>query len=196
MKHLKKLLVLALAVMLVPAAVMAVNSQKTAAKPESPSAKAVLSGKFKKNSVAVPAPVAAVAEEAAPAARGQYDYNPPCPAPGRDIYPKIEDQIRLSSILELIGKIYRGEQLPYSHDGIVFQNKEGKLPQRPYGFYHEYTLLPPGAYPSHVVIGGIAYPLSEKLGKRGAERIIIGGGQLIYYTPDHYRTFIQLQMVY
>lgn len=128
--------------------------------------------------------------------RGEYDYNPASPRPGRDIFPKIEDKVRLKSILELIGKIYRGEQLPYSQDGVVFKNREGILPAQPYGFYHEYTLLPPGDYPSHVVIGGVSYALSEKLGKRGAERIIIGGGQLVYYTPDHYRTFIQLHMVY
>ena len=66
----------------------------------------------------------------------------------------------------------------------------------PYGYYHEYTLLPGGDYPSSVTIGGTTYPLSPKLGKRGNERIIIGGGNKIYYTMDHYRTFVELQVVY
>lgn len=125
-----------------------------------------------------------------------YQSNAACPAPGRDLTPRIEDQTRVAAINELLGKIYRGEQLPYSHDGIVFQNKEGKLPQMPYGYYHEYTLLPGGQYPTTIVIGGVTYQMGQKQGKRGAERIIIGGGQLIYYTPDHYRTFIRLQVVY
>jgi len=194
MKNLKKFLVVAFALLLAPVCAGVISAQNAQSGKTAISAKSALSGKIKK---AVPVPVApVVVESEQPAARGQYDYNPPCPAPGRDIYPKIEDQIRVSSILELIGKIYRGEQLPYQQDGVVFQNREGKLPVQAYGFYHEYTLLPPGAYPSYVVIGGVSYQLSEKLGKRGAERIIIGGGQLIYYTPDHYRTFIQLQMVY
>lgn len=196
MKNLKKILVVAFALLIAPLFANVISAQNAQPKKTSISVKASLSGKVKK---AIPVPAAAAAvekEQAKPEIRGQYDYNPPCPAPGRDIYPKIEDQVRVSSILELIGKIYRGEQLPYQQDGVVFQNKEGRLPAQSYGFYHEYTLLPPGAYPSHVVIGGVAYALSEKLGRRGAERIIVGGGRYIYYTPDHYRTFIQLQMVY
>lgn len=152
----------------------------------------------KKVSIPLPSQPVVVEEiDQQPAAtRQEYSYNPACPQPGRDIYPEIQDKVRVNAILTLLGKIYRGEQLPFSQDGVVFKNKEGLLPQQPYGFYHEYTLLPPGNYPSAVVIGGVSYPLSEKLGKRGAERIIVGGGQLIYYTPDHYRTFIPLQMVY
>ncbi|MER6303837.1 ribonuclease [Kitasatospora sp. NPDC001539] len=61
---------------------------------------------------------------------------------------------------------------PYSQDGVVFQNREGVLPRESYGYYHEYTVITPGA-PT-----------------RGARRIITGQqDQEDYYTGDHYATF-------
>ncbi len=117
------------------------------------------------------------------------------PAPGTSLTPVIQDQNRADKIMELIAKIHNGDPLPYSHDGIVFTNREGVLPQAPKGYYHEYTLVI-GDGASSVVIGDTTYPVAPALSARGAERIIIGGGQLIYYTPDHYSHFIQLQIVY
>jgi guanyl-specific ribonuclease Sa len=68
---------------------------------------------------------------------------------------------------------------PYEHrqDGVVFQNREGRLPAKPAGYYHEYTVDTPG------------------LDYRGARRIITGGTppQTYYYTDDHYRTFRQFE---
>ena len=69
---------------------------------------------------------------------------------------------------------------PYEHrqDGVVFQNREGRLPAKPEGYYHEYTVDTPG------------------LDYRGARRIITGGmpPQIYYYTDDHYRTFRQFEV--
>ncbi|KLD64553.1 ribonuclease domain-containing protein [Dyella japonica] len=69
---------------------------------------------------------------------------------------------------------------PYEHrqDGVVFQNREGRLPAKPEGYYHEYTVDTPG------------------LDYRGARRIITGGTppQIYYYTDDHYRTFRQFEV--
>lgn len=143
--------------------------------------------------------VAAVAENlkfevSAPAqllVKGQSD----CPAPGKNLSPVMQDQVRVKLILKLITDIYNGAQLPYSQDGVVFKNKEGILPQQPSGYYHEYTLMT-GNAPHTVVIGGVTYQVSADLGTRGAERIVIGGGKRIYYSPDHYRTFIEFTMVY
>lgn len=70
--------------------------------------------------------------------------------------------------LELIDN---GGPFPYRNDGIVFQNREGILPKQRSGFYHEYTVVTPGA------------------SDRGARRIITGAGGEIYYTDDHYATF-------
>ncbi len=64
---------------------------------------------------------------------------------------------------------------PYPHrqDGGVFGNREGHLPGRPRGYYHEFTVETPGA------------------SNRGARRIITGGQppETCYYTDDHYESF-------
>lgn len=72
--------------------------------------------------------------------------------------------------LELIG---RGGPFPYDRDGTTFQNRERLLPERPRGYYREYTVRTPGAR------------------DRGARRIVTGGQppEVYYYTDDHYRSF-------
>ncbi|MFB7559670.1 ribonuclease domain-containing protein [Streptomyces brevispora] len=65
-----------------------------------------------------------------------------------------------------------GGPFPYDQDGVVFQNREGVLPGQSTGYYHEYTVITPGA-PT-----------------RGARRIVTGEkSQEDYYTSDHYVTF-------
>ncbi|MEW2165011.1 ribonuclease domain-containing protein [Streptomyces sp. NPDC007084] len=67
--------------------------------------------------------------------------------------------------------IDRGGPYPYAKDGSVFGNFERELPQRPRGYYHEYTVRTPGE------------------GDRGARRIVTGRSGEIYYTDDHYDSF-------
>ncbi|OGR64381.1 MAG: hypothetical protein A2X31_03555 [Elusimicrobia bacterium GWB2_63_22] len=117
------------------------------------------------------------------------------PQPGKDFTPVIKDQARIKAIMKLVSDVYNGKPLPYSQDGTTFKNKEGKLPAQPAGFYKEYTLLT-GNAPHTVVIGGTTYQVAPDLSARGSERVIIGGGQKIYYTPDHYAHFILLEVVY
>jgi ribonuclease T1 len=74
-----------------------------------------------------------------------------------------------------LARIHRNERLRFSHDGIVFQNRERRLPQKPAGYYHEFVHPTPG-------VGG-----------PGPQRIITGREGEIYYTPDHYRTFERLK---
>lgn len=71
--------------------------------------------------------------------------------------------------------IKQGGPFPYRRDGIVFQNRENRLPPKPRGYYHEYTVPTPGK------------------GDRGARRIIAGQPDEYYYTQDHYRTFWRIQ---
>ncbi|HEV7778821.1 MAG TPA: ribonuclease [Luteibacter sp.] len=70
-----------------------------------------------------------------------------------------------------------GGPFPYHQDGVVFGNREGRLPEQPRGFYHEYTVATPGA------------------SNRGTRRIITGGSPplVYYYTDDHYETFRRFQ---
>lgn len=149
----------------------------------------LVSGAEFKNLVELPAVPEARLDAALPGNRAA------APAPGRDFTPKIEDAARIKAIMKLVTDIYNGAHLPYSQDGVVFKNKEGKLPAQPAGFYHEYTLLT-GSAPHVVVIGGTTYQVAPDLSARGSERIIIGGGEKIYYTPDHYKNFILLTIVY
>ncbi|QDF98644.1 ribonuclease [Azoarcus sp. DD4] len=73
--------------------------------------------------------------------------------------------------------IDRGGPFPYRKDGTVFQNRERLLPDKPRGYYREYTVPTPG----------------ER--DRGARRIVTGGNPptSYYYTDDHYRSFRLIQ---
>ena len=79
--------------------------------------------------------------------------------------------------VETIALIRQGGPFPYRKDGTVFQNRERLLPQKPRGFYREYTVNTPGAR------------------DRGARRIVTGGDppEVYYYTSDHYRSFRQIE---
>ncbi|HSD39621.1 MAG TPA: ribonuclease domain-containing protein [Rhodocyclaceae bacterium] len=70
--------------------------------------------------------------------------------------------------------IRAGGPFPYRRDGIEFQNREHRLPNKARGYYREYTVPTPGAY------------------DRGARRIIAGAPEEYYYTPDHYRSFARV----
>ncbi|WP_367382687.1 ribonuclease domain-containing protein [Stenotrophomonas cyclobalanopsidis] len=74
---------------------------------------------------------------------------------------------------QTIALIQRGGPFPHRQDGTTFGNREQRLPQRPRGYYREYTVDTPGA------------------SNRGARRIITGGNppQAWYYTDDHYDSF-------
>ena len=74
--------------------------------------------------------------------------------------------------------IERGGPFPYDRDGTTFQNRERLLPDRPRGYYREYTVETPGSP------------------DRGARRIVTGGQppEVYYYTDDHYRSFRQLEV--
>ena len=67
---------------------------------------------------------------------------------------------------------------PHRQDGVVFQNREQRLPRKSRGYYHEYTVETPG------------------LNHRGARRIITGGTpiEIYYYTDDHYDSFREFEI--
>jgi len=60
----------------------------------------------------------------------------------------------------------------YERDGATFGNREGLLPQRADGYYREYTVPTPGE------------------DDRGARRFVTGVGGELFYTADHYRSFV------
>lgn len=78
--------------------------------------------------------------------------------------------------IETLRLIEQGGPFPYRRDGIEFRNFERRLPERPRGYYREYTVPTPGV--KH----------------RGARRIVCGGEpptrpDACWYTADHYRSF-------
>jgi ribonuclease T1 len=75
---------------------------------------------------------------------------------------------------QVLNEIDHGGPFRYAQDGTVFGNFEGRLPGRPSGYYHEYTVPTPGAR------------------DRGARRLIAGRDGDVFYTADHYATFRQV----
>jgi len=97
-------------------------------------------------------------------------WNQPPPAPGAGGLPP--------EAVETLQLIEHGGPFPHRQDGTVFQNRERLLPQRPPGYYREYTVRTPGAR------------------DRGARRIVTGGDPptVFYYTEDHYRSFREIEV--
>jgi ribonuclease T1 len=86
----------------------------------------------------------------------------------------ITDPVERAEIRKMLDRIAAKGPFRHRQDGVVFGNREGRLPAQARGFYHEYTVETPGA------------------SDRGARRIIRGQGGETYYTHDHYRTFVRL----
>jgi len=84
---------------------------------------------------------------------------------------------------QTLALIKKGGPFRYQRDGIVFQNREQRLPGQKRGYYREYTVPTPG------------------LNHRGARRIVAGSGANhdvrtsgeYYYTGDHYRSFRRIK---
>ena len=69
--------------------------------------------------------------------------------------------------------IQAGGPFPYpANDGVVFHNNGNVLPRNKDGYYHEYTVDTPGAR------------------NRSTRRLITGAQHELYYTDDHYASFV------
>ena len=130
--------------------------------------------------------------------------NPPCvPSqlilPGKGFSPVVSDARRVQAIDDLLAKIAVCKPMPYGNDGNVHSQPHAGLPAKPAGYYLEYTLIvpnrPTGSKPEPVVIGGQTYMTGAVLSPRGPERLMIGNHREVFYTPDHYTTFINLAIV-
>jgi ribonuclease T1 len=79
--------------------------------------------------------------------------------------------------VDTVRVIHTGGPFPFPrNDSVVFGNREGHLPDQTKGYYHEYTVVTPGAK------------------NRSTRRIITGGAPLTnpvqyFYTADHYDSF-------
>nr|WP_042194290.1 ribonuclease domain-containing protein [Kibdelosporangium sp. MJ126-NF4]CEL21221.1 Guanyl-specific ribonuclease Sa [Kibdelosporangium sp. MJ126-NF4]CTQ96212.1 Guanyl-specific ribonuclease Sa [Kibdelosporangium sp. MJ126-NF4] len=68
--------------------------------------------------------------------------------------------------------IESGGPYPYPRDGVVFENREKRLPVAAKEYYHEYTVQTPDSR------------------DRGARRLIYGKERELYYTENHYDSFV------
>ncbi len=76
-----------------------------------------------------------------------------------------------SQARDTLALIDKGGPYPYRTDGIVFENRESRLPKQSTGYYHEFTVVTPGS------------------GDRGTRRVVTGTAGEEYWTGDHYSTF-------
>jgi ribonuclease T1 len=112
------------------------------------------------------------------ARRHQPDTSPAPPPPTA---PAREHEVPRSDDLPpearvVLERIRAGGHFEHRQDGGIFQNREGRLPARPRGYYREYTVETPGS------------------DDRGARRLVTGGDPPVelYYSDDHYRSFRRL----
>lgn len=111
-------------------------------------------------------------DTATPAPQGQVAGTPPASSSEQGGCPVLPGFLTPEA-LQTIKLIQSDGPFPHRQDGTVFGNREGLLPSRANGYYHEYTVETPSA------------------DNRGARRIITGGSPptVYYYTADHYGSF-------
>jgi guanyl-specific ribonuclease Sa len=118
----------------------------------------------------------------APVARTQA----PAPAPEPDATPRLEgirdDELdaqirRVIESMDATGRPPRGVLQGGRRGGArgVFENAERRLPPRPRGYYVETDVWPP------------------RRSGRGAQRLVFGREREVYYTADHYRSFVRVR---
>lgn len=102
-----------------------------------------------------------------------------CPAPSPTTPGAEVSRLPLRSLCALPAQaadewrvIASGQRPAHAQDGTVFENAGKQLPVERGAYYHEYTVETPGTT------------------SRGARRLITGLGHELYYTDDHYRTFV------
>ncbi|MEL7208572.1 MAG: ribonuclease domain-containing protein [Actinomycetota bacterium] len=76
--------------------------------------------------------------------------------------------------LEVLDLIETDGPFPYRQDGSTFFNREGLLPFEDEGYYREYTVDTPGSP------------------DRGARRLVTGDRGEVFYTADHYASFVEV----
>jgi guanyl-specific ribonuclease Sa len=74
-----------------------------------------------------------------------------------------------------LNRISSGVKFPHRNDGSIFKNLEGLLPNKPAGYYNEFV-----------------HPIPGMKGP-GPMRIVTGQGGEMWFTPNHYKTFIPIR---
>jgi ribonuclease T1 len=83
--------------------------------------------------------------------------------------------VERAAVREVAALMQKDGPFPYTKDGSTFLNLEKRLPQRQKGFWREYTVPTKGSH------------------SRGARRIVAGKDESMYYTNDHYDSFVLIR---
>jgi guanyl-specific ribonuclease Sa len=94
--------------------------------------------------------------------------------PGTDSGLRVEALSTLPSQARDTWKLIQsGGPYPYPrNDNVVFENREKVLPRKQSGYYHEYTVKTPQSQ------------------DRGPRRLVTGQAKELFYTGDHYASFV------
>ncbi|WP_329064771.1 ribonuclease domain-containing protein [Amycolatopsis sp. NBC_01480] len=94
--------------------------------------------------------------------------------PGTDSGLRVEALSALPSQARDTWKLIQsGGPYPYPrNDNVVFENREKVLPRKQSGYYHEYTVKTPNSP------------------DRGPRRLVTGQAKELFYTGDHYASFV------
>lgn len=87
----------------------------------------------------------------------------------------LEVELTKQVVDSALNRIASGGKFPHRNDGSIFKNLEGLLPEQNTGFYREFVHPTPG----------VAGP--------GPMRIVTGQNGQMWFTPDHYKTFIPIR---
>ena len=93
--------------------------------------------------------------------------------------PEVPLSVLPTEVAATIRSIQHGGPFPYRKDGVVFGNREHRLPPQAHGYYREYTVPTADAH--------------HRASSRGARRIVAGRVGEYYYSDDHYRTFRRIR---
>lgn len=117
-----------------------------------------------------PATEPPVAEPASAAAAAAIE-------PRNDLSSLIPSDSERTAVLATLAAIADCGPYPHDRDGIVFRNRERLLPIRQQRYYREFTVRTPGRR------------------DRGPRRLVVGRDGEVYYTRDHYASFVRIDQV-
>jgi ribonuclease T1 len=88
----------------------------------------------------------------------------------------IDDPIEVREIGVTLADIADGTPDRFRADREIYENRGKHLPEHPRGFWHAFTVVTP----------------SEN--DRGPRRLVVGKDGSVWFTRDHYRTFVRLRV--
>lgn len=88
----------------------------------------------------------------------------------------IDDPVEVREIGVTLADIADGAPDRFRADREIYENRGSHLPEHPRGFWHAFTVVTPGEH------------------DRGPRRLVVGTDGSVWFTRDHYRTFVRLRV--